>query len=79
MMLIFHSTKYPKKFIYFKEYISKISGKSNSLVLKLSDCQSLLNRIKQLFFITNKEEQLRLLTIAPLIGIEKNRKLLWMY
>jgi hypothetical protein len=36
-----------------------------SLDIKLNDCQSLLNGIKQFFFLSHKEQQLQLLTISP--------------
>ncbi|CAF4040399.1 unnamed protein product [Rotaria sp. Silwood1] len=40
-------------------------NESVSMNIKLNDCQSLLNGIKQFFFLSKKEQQIQLLTIAP--------------
>ena len=48
-----------------KKKITETCDESISFDINLSDCQHLLNGIKSLFFISNKEEQLRLLTMAP--------------
>ncbi|CAF3815158.1 unnamed protein product [Rotaria sp. Silwood1] len=49
----------------------KASSNSNSINLfssgiTLHDCQTLIDGLKQLFFISNNEQQIQLLTIAPL-------------
>ena len=48
-----------------KSTSNKRTNKSIPSEIKLDDCQSLLNGLKQLFFLSKKQQKLQLLTIAP--------------
>ena len=56
-----------------KSTSNKRTNKSIPSEIKLDDCESLLNGLKQLFFFSKKEQQLQVLTIAPSDGGRKSR------